>query len=272
MNEGRIGFVRKIERFNHQYVDSLNYLLKVHGDVEAKIISLDQMSSSTKYSKSISAIQDAAVRKRVLLRHLRKDRDTTETCDSPYGCYGGKSLESYTPDIDRYMEELHSPEIRRYKKAQKLKKDGAERGAIITHSGVQRKVDSYFTKHWSDNEDGLSAKETDELEEDQSKDIFEGTRHIKPPIRGLLPQIVAIPSGNAKETSTVVEENNDLKSSDMEINRTAYVPNIRLVQQKSKIKKRRKKVTELSIEQNKQKIVLPSIFLKKTALGKPSIR
>lgn len=162
MDEGRIAHVRKIEKYNKKYVESLNLILHIQKERDTKCIRIDKQCISDKIQKSIMAVKNDVVRKRVLQQCLKMRSDNE--CVSPYGSYGGKSVQSFTPEIEQYIIEMH-PKQRRIRKANMLKDYGKERGAIFTHSGYKRKVEEFFSERTNQNAD--------------NRDILAGNRKIQ---------------------------------------------------------------------------------------------
>lgn len=190
MDTGRLGIVRRQENSRRKFVFMLNDVMKSHYEVVDDCLSREKFEIGIKYDKSLVPVRRTIVKQRVLQQCLKMKRESRKFTNRNLGAYSGKPLYTFSRDIDKFIADNH-PRRRRLRQAEKALKESIERGKILDPTKIPEKIKQYFEKNWK-NEVELSKPKQKSSDNQESKDIFKNTRHILPPIRGLMNSFNAI--------------------------------------------------------------------------------
>lgn len=184
MDTGRLGIVRRQENSRRKFVFMLNDVIKTQCEVVDECLSREKFEIGVKYDKSFVPVRRSVVKQRVLQQCLKMRRGSRKFSDRNLGVYGGKPLYTYSREIDKFIADMH-PRHRRLRQAEKALKESIDKGKILDPQNIPHKIEQYFEKNWKPDEPQIKPKPKI-VDVQDSKDIFKRTRHILPPIRGLL--------------------------------------------------------------------------------------
>ncbi|KAK3588513.1 hypothetical protein CHS0354_022988 [Potamilus streckersoni] len=145
MSTARLREIYTQEIKHRKFVCVMNDVVKSQQDQLDGYLDKEKDETRVRMDKSIVDTRKTIVRQRVLKKCMKQKVEDLEKTNATklYGKYRGIPVETFTGQIDVYLEENH-PRVRRKQKIQELFDEGLEKGAILDKKTIKEKITDYF--------------------------------------------------------------------------------------------------------------------------------
>ncbi|KAL3870194.1 hypothetical protein ACJMK2_038275 [Sinanodonta woodiana] len=146
MSTARLREIYSQEIKHRKFVCVMNDVAKSQQDQLDGYLDKEKDDTRVRMDKSIVDTRKTIVRQRVLKKCMKQKVEELEKTNATklYGKYRGIPVETFTGQIDVYLEENH-PRVRRKQKIQELFDEGLEKGAILDKKTIKEKITDYFS-------------------------------------------------------------------------------------------------------------------------------
>ncbi|OWF49910.1 hypothetical protein KP79_PYT04000 [Mizuhopecten yessoensis] len=149
MFRGRLGAVQRLEDRHRKYYCVMNDVAKHKQENTVNYIRKEKQDFGIQREKSMAKVRQKFAKRIALQKCLQENRiDSSRLRIRPlYGHYNGRSLQSFSKDIDIFLAERH-PKIRKKKICESLLEEGQDKGKIMGSDTMTDKIKDYMTETW----------------------------------------------------------------------------------------------------------------------------
>ncbi|XP_045203537.2 uncharacterized protein LOC123556686 [Mercenaria mercenaria] len=150
MDTGRVGACHKLENKRRKFLIVINDVVKNKYDVYAEYLDHSHSELEHNFEKSKMFVRRALVRQKVLQKCMKMRRRNVHMEDqrSVFGRYGGKPIESFGKDIEKFMAYNH-PKMRRQRYLQKMLNESLDKGTILKQNVIEDRVAGWMERSYT---------------------------------------------------------------------------------------------------------------------------